>query len=133
LSETRKLRGWIGKQGEEARYVSSRAVNSLSKVARRMAGSISHLEGKRVRQALDAQSKALDELARLRDDLKRGDEVAAPLESRPLVLQGRVELPDPNDYQVPPEFRDDILEAMRDELPTQYKKAIRQYYKTLVK
>ncbi len=63
--------------------------------------------------------------------MKRGDEVA-PLESRPVVIRGRVDLPNPDDYEVPPEFREDILEAMHGDLPAQYQDAIKKYYETLV-
>ena len=132
ISKTRKLKGWIGKQNEEAKFLSTRALESLTQVTRRMARSVKHLEKTEIGDALEEQSAALDELARLREDLKRGDEVA-PLESRPVILTGRVNLPDPDEFEVPPEFRDDILEAMRGDLPGQYEEAIKKYYERLVK
>ena len=131
-AKTRKLRSWIQRQGEETRFPSNRALDVLAKVTRRMTRSVTSLEEKQIHQALDEQTAALDELARLREDLKRGDEVA-PFESRPVVVNGRVSLPDPEDFEVPPEFRDDILEAMRGDLPNQYEDAIKKYYETLVK
>ncbi|HUT79388.1 MAG TPA: hypothetical protein VM285_16945, partial [Polyangia bacterium] len=129
---THKLRRWIRAQEEETHFLSSRALSSLEKVVARMEQGVDHLEAKRLRDALDAQSLALDELARLREDLRRGGS-AAPIESRPLVLRAEVEIPAPGDYQVPPEFREDILEAMRDDLPASYREAIERYYETLVR
>jgi hypothetical protein len=130
-ARARKLGAWIKKQGEETRFLSRRAQSSLAKVAKKMSRAVSHLESKQVNQAMDEQSDALDELAGLREDLKRGDDVA-PVESRPIVINGRVEIPTPESFEVPPEFRDDILEAMRGELPKPYKDAIKKYYETLV-
>jgi hypothetical protein len=132
ISKTRKLKEWIGKQSEETKFLSTRALESLTQVTRRMSRSVKRLEKTQISEALEEQSSALDELARLREDLKRGDEVA-PLESRPVVLTGRVKLPDPDEFEVPPEFRDDILEAMRGDLPGQYEEAIKRYYERLVK
>ncbi len=130
-AKARKLGGWIKKQGEETRFLSRRAQGTLSKVVKRMTRAAKGLETKQVSRAMDDQSAALDELASLREDLKRGDEVA-PVESRPIVVNARVELPSPEEFEVPPEFRDDILKAMRGDLPKPYKDAIKKYYETLV-
>jgi len=131
LITARKLRAWARDQGEATRFLSGRAESALRAVASHMSRAIAELEGKQVRRALMEQSAALDELVRLREDLKKGGEVA-PLDNRPVVLRGRVELPQPDDYEVPPEFREDILEAMHGDLPSQYREAIRKYYETLV-
>lgn len=127
-----RLKRWIRDQEDETHFLSSRAAASLEKIASRMEQGVAHLEAKRLRDALDAQSLALEELARLREDLRRGG-AAAPIESRPLVLRADVPIPAPGDYQVPPEFREDILEAMRDELPAGYREAIERYYENLVR
>ncbi|MCP4602029.1 MAG: hypothetical protein GY847_16185 [Proteobacteria bacterium] len=132
LKRTRKLRKWVGSQGEATRFLSHRALSALRAVASHMSAAISAFEAKRVRKTMAEQSAALNELARLREDLKRGDEVA-PIESRPVVLRGKVEIPDPDDYEVPPEFRKDILEAMHGDLPSKYQNAIKKYYETLVR
>lgn len=129
---THKLRGWIRGQQDETHFLSSRALTALEKIAARMEQGVANLEAKRLRDALDAQTLALDDLARLRQDLRRGGS-AAPIESRPLVLRAEVEIPAPGDYQIPPEFREDILEAMRDDLPASYREAIERYYETLVR
>ncbi len=131
LFQTKKLRTWINRQGEETRFLATQALGTLRTVASRMADAVAELEEKQIRMALGDQSAALDSLARLREDLKRGGE-STPLSSQPVVFRQRIEIPDPDDYQVPPEFREDILDAMRGELPTRYQEAIRQYYETLV-
>jgi hypothetical protein len=63
--------------------------------------------------------------------LKQGSETQA-IESRPLVQTDKIDLPGPEEFEVPPEFRDDILEAMRGDLPHLYEEPIKKYYETLV-
>jgi hypothetical protein len=130
-NQTRKLQSWADNQSNATRFLSHQASDTLRTAAEQMSDAISFLEAQRVRRALGEQSAALDRLARLREDLKTGGEIA-PIESRPMVLGGRVELPEPDDYEVPPEFRKDILEAMHGDLPSKYQDAIKKYYETLV-
>jgi hypothetical protein len=130
-ARTRKAKKWIGDQDDATRFLSHRATSGLKTVALHMSRATSFLEESNVRRALAEQSAALDELIRLREDMKRGDEIS-PIKSRPIVLRGRIELPDPDDYKVPPEFRDDILKAMHGDLPNQYEDAIKRYYENLV-
>lgn len=132
MFRTRKTRTWLDEQQDEVRFLVHRALTALRTVDSRMNQAVSDLEDRQVRQALAAQSSALDELARLREDLRRGDRLTA-VESRPMVLRSRVELPSREDFEVPREHREDILEAMRGESPSQYQEAIRRYYETLVR
>ncbi len=129
---TKRLRTWIKKQGDATRFLTHQALESLNHAAGKMGDGVSHLESRRLREALESQTEALDELERLRQDLKRGNETAQ-LESRPIVLKGEVDIPDPGEYEVPAEHREDILEAMRGDLPSNYREAIERYYETLVR
>jgi len=129
---TRRMRAWIGNREQETRFLGHRARASLRTAEDHMEQAVTRLENKAVREALVEQSEALDELTRLRDDLRRGDQ-AAPLESRPVVLGADVEIPDPGEYEVPVEHREDILEAMRKDVPNSYREAIERYYETLVR
>lgn len=45
----------------------------------------------------------------------------------------RVTLPTEDQYKVPQQFREEILEAMKHQAPRQYEKMVSQYYKELVK
>lgn len=132
LFRTQKLRLWVTENTEQARFLSGRAVKALRHVESEMAGAVEHLEKQVARRALESQSIALEELGHLRDELRRGDKTAR-VETRPIVLRGRVEVPDPNEYEVPPEFREDIIQAMQDDLPNNYEDAIKKYYEMLVR
>lgn len=131
-AQTRRLRAWIKKQGDETRFLAHQALGSLNHVASLMSEGVTRLENRKLREALESQTEALDELERLRQDLRRGGE-AAQLESRPVVVSSDVEIPDPGEYEVPSEYREDILEAMRGALPSNYREAIERYYETLVR
>jgi len=45
----------------------------------------------------------------------------------------KVEIPDADDYRVPDAFRKDILDAMREEPPTEWKGEVKKYYEDLVR
>ncbi len=45
----------------------------------------------------------------------------------------KVQLPSEDQYQVPGEFRNDILEAMKNSFPRKYERLVGEYYKELVK
>jgi len=132
MARTKSLKAWIKDQGDNPRFLIHQAGTSLDEAAVHMEQGVAHLEGKRVRDALEAQTGALEILARLREDLKRGGDLV-PLEPQPVAFKAEVDIPEPEDYQVPAEFRKDILDAMRDEAPSDYREAIRKYYETLVR
>lgn len=131
-ARTKNLRAWIRDQGDNPRFLIHQAGKSLEEAALHMAQGVTRLEEKQVRDALEEQTAALEILARLREDLKRGGDLV-PLESQPMAFKAEVDIPEPDDYQVPAEFRKDILDAMRDEAPSDYRDAIRKYYETLVR
>jgi len=47
--------------------------------------------------------------------------------------QEKVELPDADAYQAPKEFRQDLLDAMKQGAPEKYKDQVKRYYEELVK
>ena len=55
------------------------------------------------------------------------------IRSRPVVVKSNVSIPTPEQYEVPKEFREDILDAMRGTMPDDYQDAIKRYYETLVR
>jgi len=49
------------------------------------------------------------------------------------MQQEKVNLPTEDQYKVPGQFREDILEAMKNQYPKQYERMVGEYYKELVK
>lgn len=48
------------------------------------------------------------------------------------ALNGYVKLPGIKEYQAPKEFREDIIEAIKEKFPPAYRKLIEEYYKKLI-
>lgn len=106
--------------------------------------------------ALNQQRRALDAIARFRQELEKhaqqsagqgGGGVPLPFgEEQEQEGQGRggmegddglstpkVEIPKPEQYKAPAEFRQDILEAAKQGTVEDYREAVRRYYEELVK
>jgi hypothetical protein len=45
----------------------------------------------------------------------------------------KVEIPDADKFQVPEEYRKDILDAMKQGAPEKYKDQVKRYYEEIVK
>lgn len=131
MAQTKKFRTWINSQKEDVKFLTQQAIESLGQAIEQMNHSVGALEQHQVRESIEHQASALDVLARLRQDLRRGSETK-PIDYRPIVLPGKVEIPTPEEYEVPKAYKEDILEAMRGNLPNHFKEAIKKYYETLV-
>jgi hypothetical protein len=105
--------------------------------------------------ALNQERRALDALRRLKDELQKmgeqnqggqGGQGSVPLPFGQSQSQGgegpegpgqnsmeKVEIPQPDQYKAPAEFREDILEAAKQGTVEQYRDAVRRYYEELVK
>jgi hypothetical protein len=59
-------------------------------------------------------------------DSKRGGQTSR-------MQQEKVNLPTEDQYKVPGQFREEILEAMKNQYPKQYERLVGEYYKDLVK
>lgn len=48
------------------------------------------------------------------------------------TLEGYVKIPSPKEYKPPKEFREDIMDALKEKFPPKYKDLIEEYYKKLL-
>ena len=129
---TTKLRAWIDEQENRMQFISGRAMGELADAADDMRKGASALEEQNLEEAIRRQTVALDALSALQQHLRSGTRPVL-FESRPSDGSRRVEIPTVEDYEVPGEFREDILEAMKAGAPEHYKDAIKRYYETLVR
>jgi len=78
------------------------------------------------RDALDRLGKAVQELENARANSKRARG------EQGLLDRDRVAIPDADQYQVPKEFRDELLRAIKERAPQRYRTLIDRYYEVLV-
>lgn len=128
---TKKISSWVRDQKSKLQFLSSQTLNALESVTRSMKESAGSLEKRELQDAAKSQTIALDTLSKLRQSLKNTG--TAMVESTSATLPQQVYIPGPKEYQVPKKHREDILEAMRSQLPEGYKEAIKKYYETLVR
>ncbi len=104
------------------------------------------LEGSQPGPAAEHAQDALQRLEAVRDAMRRGGRGGSgsgmPL---PFLAGGdegstgapsadeKVVIPGADQYQVPPEFRRDILDAMRQKPPPQYEEQVKKYYQEIVR
>ncbi len=127
----------------------------MSRTGRYMQQAESNLSEHRVQRSIDAENRALRELAETREmlqEIKESNQQMAQRSARSTPLKfgtGRardprrggsarmqkekVNLPSEDQYRVPSEFRDEILKAMKKNTPKSYERLVMEYYKELVK
>jgi len=102
-------------------------------------------------KALGKEQEALYHLSQGRDRLKSASQQLAKMNVRagmPMASfsqprggslpggrmgfrEGHVRIPSPKDYQAPKEFRQDVLEALKEKYPEMYRELIKKYYRRL--
>ena len=131
-AEARKLSTWVKEQKNDLQFISSQTLQTLKVVGRHMRDGTAALERRDLHDAAKRQTMALEELTTLRQNLKKSGntvlvETVAASEPREVFIPG------PTEYQVPKKHREDIMNAMKAQLPENYREAIRKYYETLVR
>ncbi len=144
----------IEKLSQEISLFPPKLENKLGKACKNMGRAQGGLQGMDIPGALPQQRQALYELESAKISLEqarqqlqggaRGLSISLPFGlGSPFpgggynrggwgVAQGRVEIPSEEEYQVPKEFRQEILEAMKERSPKKYKQLNQDYYERLV-
>ena len=114
-----------------------------------------HLKNGQIPESISSENQALRQLSETKgmlDQLKEASQRPSQSRSQKTLRLGRgqapdnkrggkstrmqqekVNLPTEDQYQVPGQFREDILEAMKNQYPKQYERLVGEYYKELVK
>lgn len=86
--------------------------------------------------AEEHQRSALEKLAEAGEQLDRASRPQQPGEQEGVGVgdhRKRVEIPQADDYQVPAEFREELLKAMKEEAPPLYRELVERYYESLIR
>ncbi len=129
----KKLQGRLGKEGKEMPFFSPELMKKLSGAGQQMGKARGKLRSMKLQESRGHQEAAADALARAQDDLKgarkpqrvRGDGTNGPRE--------RVKIPGADAFRPPREFREDILEAMKERAPALFEDLVKRYYEELVR
>jgi hypothetical protein len=149
-----KLNQMMKEIGKEMPIFGPQHNQKVDDAGRKMRQASRYLRNEDLRDARGAQQKALQGLGDLREALEQmsqqggqgGGGLPMPLpggsgmepsggesSSGRSSSQQKVEIPGADEFEVPPEFRKDILDAMREGAPEDWQGEVRRYYEELVK
>ncbi|MCA9667729.1 MAG: hypothetical protein KC503_19150, partial [Myxococcales bacterium] len=101
-----------------------RETQSMMDRAQRKLGAV------RPQEAQSQQEAAADQLRRMQGDLKRARQ---PRMASGRTQRERVKIPGADQFRPPKEFRQDILDAMKEKPPSRYRGQVKRYYRELVR
>ena len=128
------------KSGVPVEALSEKAEDAL----KGMGEAESNLGGGTLKGAISGEQEALDALQKLSDAADKmagesgegGISVVMPGQAQSGILgtrEGKVSVPQEKDYKPPKEFRQDIMDSLKDKLPEKDKEDIEEYYKRLLR
>jgi len=150
-SRTRKLTQKLEELSGETSAIGPKIISDMEKASSAMNRASQELGMKRTEPALEREREALYYLGQGREGLASASTKLAELAKRagkPLVgflqprggtlpggrmgfREGYVKIPEAHEYQPPKEFRQELLEALKEKYPEIYEELIKQYYRRL--
>lgn len=153
--QSQELSQMFREMNQDNPMISPQLSQNMNSSGRHMKAAENHLQKGRVPESIESENKALQQLAETRellDQLKeasqrpgksRGQRTLRLGQGKALdnkrggrsarMQQEKVTLPTEDQYQVPGQFREDILKAMKNRYPKKYERLVGEYYKELVK
>lgn len=148
--ETDSVRGELDKLLKHSPVVGKQTGDDLNQASSSMGGAKNELNKQNILKGLLGEREALYQLAEAKKGLQDAKErlekgmMGGGMPFPMLGFRGRmdegqmgtsiekVEIPSEESYKAPKEFRQDIIDAMKEGLPEEYKKLNKDYYKRLV-
>lgn len=142
------LAGRIERFSRKSATIDPRLKDNLKKASQSMGEASDYLDKENINQAVDKEREALQYLGQGQEALQslgremsgregggrkpqafyiQGRSASGPMG----VRQGYVPLPSAEQYKVPKEFRQEILESLKEKYPKVYEKIIKEYYQKL--
>ncbi|MFB0527869.1 MAG: DUF4175 family protein [bacterium] len=150
-SRTGKLKQKLEELSGRTSAIGPEIVSNMGKASSAMDEASRELAKKKTEPALEKEREALYYLAQGKEGLASASQKLTELAKRagkPLVgflqprggtlpggrmgfREGYVKIPETHEYQPPKEFRQELLEALKEKYPEIYKELIKQYYRRL--
>lgn len=153
--ESQEISDMFSSMNEKNPMITPQLANKMAATGKYMERAENNLKEHNVTDSIEAENKALAELEETRDliqQLKNAEAAQSKTgKQKQMVRLGlgrareqrkggsqkmqrdKVDLPTKDQYQVPGQFREDILKAMKYKYPKKYERLVMEYYKELVK
>lgn len=146
-----RLQRKLDNLSRETATLGPQVTNNMGKASFSMKNTLNNLKEEDTHKAKQSEQEALYYLDQVREGLKSAQRQIGKMKQncgvstigflkprhlrsggRKGVRQGYVKIPSREDYQVPQEFRQDIMEALKEDYPKIYERLIKEYYKRLI-
>ena len=140
LSEaTERLRRRMAEEGQEMPGLADQPMQQAQQAGESMREAAEQLRRGRPAQARPGQQQAQSQLQSLMEGLRqaaqpqRADRGQRGEEQRGTRRRERVLVPGAEAYQAPAEFREELLDAMKQRAPEEYREQVKRYYESLIR
>ncbi|MDH3256678.1 MAG: hypothetical protein OEM27_03595 [Nitrospinota bacterium] len=150
-----ELSRMFSEMNQDNPMISPMLSHKMDSSGRHMKSAEKRLQKSQIPESIESENQALRQLSETREMLEQLKEASQrPSQSRSQqtlrlgrgqspdnrrggqstrMQQEKVNLPTEDQYKVPGQFREEILEAMKNKYPKQYERLVGEYYKELVK
>jgi len=154
-NQSEELSQMFRKMNQDNPMISPMLSQKMNSSGRHMKSAEKRLQKSQIPESIESENQALRQLSETREMLDQLKEASQrPSRSRSQrtlrlgqgqardgkrggrstrMQQEKVNLPTEDQYKVPGQFREEILEAMKNKYPKQYERLVGEYYKELVK
>ena len=137
LSESAEsLRQRIGERGEQVPGLQEQPMERARQAGQSMREAAEQLRQSRPSQARPGQQQAESQLQSLMEGLRQAAQPQRAErqqgEGRGRTREERVRIPGAEEYEAPAEFREELLDAMKQKPPEQYREQVKRYYESLI-
>lgn len=136
----KRLRQKMSEQASQIPGLQGEPMQSMDGAQQAMQRATKSLGKQQAGHAVPSQSEAVSQLQKLMKGLKqaskpqrkRGKGQRGQRDGRN-VKQDKVRIPGADEHDAPAEFREELMEAMKDKAPAEFKESVKRYYESLVK
>jgi hypothetical protein len=128
-----QLRGQLEQKSERAALHAEEVSQTLRESGNLMGKAGRKLARLQPQEAHGAQEAAADRLAQLRRQMEQARQPRQWSQAGPSVLRERIHIPGADAFRPPKEFREDILDAMKEKPPSSFRGQVKRYYEELVR
>jgi Sec-independent protein translocase protein TatA len=120
-------------EGSSLPFVGPETPRMMREAAELMGKALGKLRGLQLQEAQSAQEAAAEQFAQLQRKAQQSRQPRDGAESGAAGPRERIEIPGADSFHPPREFRQDIMDAMKERPPSVYRSQVKRYYEELVR